>query len=135
MFGSSKLLQFVRSRSIAFQFAFKTTNESRISGVLRTLSGATGATSVPPHGDGLLVLLDVLEELDCALQLPAVDRLSSLARVLEGDAEVGTARAGRLRGLDLGGCVSDLMVGVEALVNSILSKIGLSLLECHVKLP
>lgn len=56
------------------------------------------------------MLLDILEELNCTLQLPAVDRLSSLAGVLEGDAKVGTAGAGGLRRLDLGGSVSDLVV-------------------------
>ena len=78
--------------------------------MFRTLGSATDATAVPTHGDGLLVLLDVLEELDGALQLPSVDGLSGLAGVLEGDAKVGTAGAGRLRRLDLGGSVSDLVV-------------------------
>lgn len=52
--------------------------------------------------------LDVLEESDGALELPAVDGLGGLAGVLERAAEVGTAGAGRLRGLDLGGGVTDL---------------------------
>lgn len=74
----------------------------------RTLGGAASATGISSHGDSLLVLLDVLEELDSSLQLPAVDGLSGLSGVLEGNSEVGTAGAGRLRGLDLGRGVSNL---------------------------
>lgn len=74
----------------------------------RTLGGAASAAGISSHGDGLLVLLDVLEELDSSLQLPAVDGLSGLSGVLEGNSEVGTAGAGRLRGLDLGRGVSNL---------------------------
>lgn len=76
--------------------------------VSRTLGGAASAAGISSHGDSLLVLLDVLEELDSSLQLPAVDGLSSLSGVLEGNSEVGTAGAGRLRGLDLGRGVSNL---------------------------
>jgi hypothetical protein len=57
------------------------------------------------------VLLDVLKELDGALQLPSVDGLSGLAGVLEGDTEVGAARAGGLSRLDLGGSVTGLKSG------------------------
>lgn len=53
--------------------------------------------------------LDVLEEGDGALELPAVDGLGGLAGVLEGNPEVGTAGAGRLRGLNLSRGVSDLL--------------------------
>lgn len=74
----------------------------------RTLGGAASAASISSHGDGLLVLLDVLEEGNSALKLPAVDGLGGLASVLERHSEVGTAGAGRLRGLDLGGSVSNL---------------------------
>jgi hypothetical protein len=74
----------------------------------RTLGGAASAAGISSHGDGLLVLLDVLEELDSSLQLPAVDGLSGLSGVLEGNSEVGTAGAGRLGGLDLGRGVSNL---------------------------
>lgn len=74
----------------------------------RTLGGAASAAGISSHGDSLLVLLDVLEELDSSLQLPAVDGLSGLSGVLEGNSEVGTAGAGRLRGLDLGRGVSNL---------------------------
>jgi hypothetical protein len=74
---------------------------------LLALGGAASGAGVSSHGDGLLVLLDVLEEGNSALKLPAVDGLGGLAGVLEGHSEVGTAGAGRLRGLDLGGSVSN----------------------------
>jgi len=74
---------------------------------LLALGGATSAAGVSSHGDGLLVLLNVLEEGNSALKLPAVDGLGGLASVLEGHSEIGTASAGRLRGLDLGGSVSN----------------------------
>jgi hypothetical protein len=73
------------------------------------LGSATDGTAVPTHGDSLGLGHDVLEELDRALELPAVDGLSGLAGVLEGDTEVGTAGAGRLRRLDLSRSVSDLI--------------------------
>lgn len=75
---------------------------------VRTLSTATNAAGKTSHGNGLFVLLDVLEEGNSALQLPAIDGLSSLARVLEGHSQIGTAGAGRLRGLNLGRGVSNL---------------------------
>jgi hypothetical protein len=74
---------------------------------LLALGGAASAAGVSSHGDGLLVLLNVLEEGNSALKLPAVDGLGGLASVLERNSEVGTASAGRLRGLDLGGSVSN----------------------------
>jgi hypothetical protein len=74
----------------------------------RTLGTAASATGISSHGDGLLVLLHILEESNSALQLPAVDGLSGLAGVLEGNSQVGTAGAGRLGGLDLGRGVSNL---------------------------
>jgi len=83
---------------------------------LLALGGAASRAGVAAHGDGLLVLLDVLEEGDGALELPAVDGLGGLAGVLEGDAEVGTAGAGRLGGLDLGGGVADHGDGAVRLV-------------------
>jgi hypothetical protein len=43
----------------------------------RTLCSTSGSSSVSSHGDGLLVLLDILQKLDCSLQLPAVDRLTT----------------------------------------------------------
>jgi len=54
------------------------------------------------------VRLDILEVLDCAVQLPAVDGLGSLAGVLVGDTEVGAPRAGGFGVLDVGGGVADL---------------------------
>lgn len=79
------------------------------------MGSAAGTASVAAHGDGLLVVLDVLEELDSTLELPAVDGLGSLAGVLEGDAEVGTAGAGRLGGQNLGRSVSDLINATKSI--------------------
>ena len=56
-----------------------------IDAVQFTLRSASGSASVPPHGDGLLVLEDISEVGEGALELPAVDGLGSLAGVLEGD--------------------------------------------------
>jgi hypothetical protein len=56
------------------------------------------------------VFLDVLEELDRALEFPAIDCLCSLAGVFEGNSKVSTASAGRLGRMDLSCCVSDLDV-------------------------
>lgn len=70
---------------------------------LLTLSSASSAASVPPHGNGLLVLQDISEVGEGALELPAVDSLSRLAGVLEGNAEVAAAGAGRLCAVN-GGC-------------------------------
>lgn len=74
-----------------------------------TLRASSGSAGIPPHRDGLLVTLDILEVGDGALELPAVDGLGRLTGILERDTEVGTARAGRLGGRDLGGCVADLL--------------------------
>jgi len=57
------------------------------------------------------VALDVLEVLDGALELPAIDGLGGLAGVLERNTEVRAPGAGRLAVLDLGGSVADLMRG------------------------
>lgn len=54
------------------------------------------------------MLLDVLEELDGALELPAVDGLGGFTGVFEGYAEVGSSGSRRLGGADLGGGVSNL---------------------------
>lgn len=54
--------------------------------------------------------LDVLEVLESAGDLPAVDGLGGLAGVLERNTEVGTASAGGLGRLDVGGGVTDLVV-------------------------
>lgn len=77
-------------------------------GSSRTLGSAADGAAVAAHGDSLALLLDVLEELDGALELPAVDGLGGLAGVLEGHTQVGTAGAGRLGGNNLGGSVPNL---------------------------
>ena len=84
----------------------------------RTLSGSSDGAIVPPHRDSLLVLLDILKELDGTLELPAVNGLGGLAGVLEGNAEVGTAGAGRLGGLNLSRSVSHLL-GNAMLANAL----------------
>ena len=81
------------------------------------------------------MLLDVLEELQGAVQLPAVDGLGGLSGVLERNAEVGTAGAGRLGALDLGGGVSNLRVEREPLLVlffSFLSFIMLLTKNCRI---
>jgi hypothetical protein len=75
---------------------------------LLALRGPANAAAVASHGDGLLLLKDVLEELLGAGELPAVDGLGGLAGVLEGNTEVGAARAGGLRRGDLLGSVPNL---------------------------
>ena len=75
---------------------------------LHTLSGASSSTGVSAHGDSLLVLLNVLEELHGTVELPAVDGLGGLTSVLERNTEIGTAGASRLRRVDFGGSVSNL---------------------------
>lgn len=75
-----------------------------------TLRGPASATSVTSHGDGLLLLDDVLEELLGALKLPAIDRLGRLAGVLEGRAEVRPAGPSRLRRGNLSRCVPNLNI-------------------------
>lgn len=55
------------------------------------------------------MVLDVLQVGEGAAELPAVDGLGGLARVLVGDAEVGAPGAGALGGLEVGGGVADLM--------------------------
>lgn len=73
-----------------------------------TLSGATGGTGVAAHGDSHRLLGDVVEVGESLLQLHAVDGLSSLTGVLEGNTEVRAASAGALSVLDLLGGVTDL---------------------------
>src|SRR5512140_1764704 len=75
---------------------------------IRTLRGPADAASVASHSDGLLFLDHILKELLGPGKLPAVDRLRSLAGVLEGNAEVGPAGASRLRRGDLSRCVPNL---------------------------
>lgn len=54
------------------------------------------------------MLPNILEVLNGPGELPAVDGLSRLAGVLEGDTEVGAARPGALLGLDGGRSVAGL---------------------------
>lgn len=86
------------------------TGSVRLCRIVRTLRSTADGASVAAEGDDLLLLLDVLKELDGALQLPAVDGLGGLAGVLERNSEVGTAGLGRLGGRDLGGSVANLWV-------------------------
>lgn len=80
---------------------------------LRTLGSTASAPSISPHGHRLGLVLDVVEIGEGALQLPSVDGLRGLAGVLERHTQVGTASAGALGGLDLGGGVTDhVVVGV-----------------------
>jgi len=67
------------------------------------LSGTASAASISPHWDSLLVLLDVLEKLERAVELPAIDGLRSLAGVFVRDTEVRTSSAGALAVVD-GSC-------------------------------
>lgn len=90
----------------------------RLCGIVRTLRSTADGASVAAEGDDLLLLLDVLKELDGALQLPAVDGLGGLAGVLEGNTEVGTAGLGRLGGRDLGGSVANLWAERLIVTNS-----------------
>jgi hypothetical protein len=78
----------------------------------RTLSSASNATGIAAHGNSLLLLLNILEELLRTLELPAVDRLCRLPGVLEGNAEVGAASAGRFGGMYLCRCVPDLFIRI-----------------------
>jgi len=70
---------------------------------LLSLRGPSSSTSVPPHGNGLFMLLDVAEEGNSAAKLHARDGLGSFAGVLEGDTEERTTAHGRfglVAGLD-----------------------------------
>lgn len=81
------------------------------------MGSTASAPGISPHGDGLGVALDVLEVLEGAGDLPAVDGLGGLAGVLERNTEVGAAGAGGLGRLDVGGGVTDLVVkGVVSMV-------------------
>ena len=75
---------------------------------IRTLGSPSSAPRVPSHRHRLLLQLDILEEGDGALELPAVDGLGGFPCVLERHSEVRAARAGRLGRRDLGCCVSNL---------------------------
>ena len=82
-----------------------TSNRERLS---LTLSAAASAASVPPHGDDLDRVGDVLEELDGALELHALDGLGGLTGVLEADTQVRAPGAGALSGRNLLSSVTDL---------------------------
>lgn len=101
------------------------TRSLRVCRIVRTLRSTADGVSVAAEGDDLLLLLDVLKELDGALQLPAVDGLGGLAGVLERNTEVGTAGLGRLGGRDLGGSVANLLVGERSIVTNFKSRIAL----------
>ena len=73
-----------------------------------TLSSATSATSVPPHGNRLGLVGDVVEESKSALKLHAVDSLSGLTGVLEADTQVRAPSAGALCGRNFLSSVTDL---------------------------
>lgn len=79
-----------------------------LSGCPLTLRCAASAAGVPPHRNSLLLLQNIVKEGDGALQLPSVDGLSSLARVLERGAEVAAASPSGLCVVDAGCCVADL---------------------------
>ena len=76
--------------------------------MLRTLRSTARAPGIAPHGNGFLVLLDIGEVGERALQLPAIDRLGRFACVFEGYAQVGAAGARGFGGFELSGCVADL---------------------------
>lgn len=74
----------------------------------RTLCSSTFRSSITSHRDSLLLLSHILQVLDCALKLPSVDRLRSLAGVLEGDTKVRAAGTGGFRRQDGGSSVANL---------------------------
>lgn len=55
----------------------------------------------------------ILQISNSALQFPSVDRLCSLAGVLEADTKIGAAGACALRAGDRLGCVADLKVRIS----------------------
>jgi hypothetical protein len=99
---------------------------SPIDACKRTLSSPSGSSGVPAHGDGLLVLLNVLQESESAGELHAGDGLSSLTGVLEGDTEERATALRRL-GLVVGvGCVADLSTKSQSAPNSLIFTIPTS---------
>lgn len=79
-----------------------------------TLRSPPRTPRITPHWYRLLMINDITEIGERALELPAIDSLSRFTGVFEGDAEVGTAGTGGLGGLDRSRCVADL-VGEEML--------------------
>lgn len=69
------------------------------------LGSATSASGISAHRNGLLVVDDVLEVDESALELPSVDGLGSFPSVLEADTQIGAPGAGAL-------CVGDRLCGV-----------------------
>ena len=96
------------------------------------MGGSANAASIASHWDGLDLLGDILKELLGALELPAVDRLGSLAGVLERNTEVRAAGAGGLRRLDFGRSVSNLWTGTTWSVKALFgSSIALCMEACR----
>lgn len=62
---------------------FPTLLFSASAGGVLTLCSTSGSASVSSHGNGLLVVDDILEELLRPLELPAIDGLGGLSGVLE----------------------------------------------------
>lgn len=79
--------------------------------VSRTLGSTASAPGISSHRHRLLLLHHILEERDGTGDLPAIDCLGGFAGVLEGGAEVGATSAGGFGGLEVGGCVSNLVRG------------------------
>lgn len=76
---------------------------------VHTLCASTSASSVSSHGDSLLQFLHILEVLEGAIQLPAIDSLCGFSGVLEGYSKVGATALCRLCGRDsVLGTVSNL---------------------------
>lgn len=84
----------------------------RMDFALLTLSCTASAPSISPHWHRLGLVLHVVEVGEGALQLPSVDGLRRLARVLERHTQVGPASAGALGRFDVGGGVADHVVVV-----------------------
>ena len=90
-----------------FQFIVAFRNHEKTIASL-TLRSTSSAASVSAHGDDLGLVLDVVEELEGALKLHALDGLGGLTGGLEADTEVRAPGAGALRGRNLLSGVTDL---------------------------
>lgn len=110
--GDTELLAFGISSTFVFSFFVLLPGVSIPVCILAagrlTLGGAASAPGIASHGDGLGVVLDILEVLQGAGDLPAVDGLGGLAGVLERNTEIRAASAGGLGVLDFGSGVADL---------------------------
>ena len=78
-----------------------------------TLCASSSAASISPHWDSLLLLLNILQEFESSLQLPSIDSLSRLSRILEADSKIGSSGASRLRRCDFGRSVADLVKDIS----------------------